>query len=63
KAAIRRYGACWNMVAELVDDANRYYLGIELRRWQERCQQAGREVHEDERSEFEGEWGRYMGRD
>ncbi len=63
KMALQKYGACWHAVADLVDDANRHYLGLELRRWQESCRQAGREVREDERSEFEGEWGRYLGRD
>src|SRR5659263_557299 len=32
KAAIRKHGPCWNAVADLVEDANRYYLGVELRR-------------------------------
>lgn len=63
KAALKRYGACWNMVADLVDDANRYYLGVELRKWQELGRQAEKKRQEEEPSEFEGEWGRYMGRD
>jgi hypothetical protein len=40
KAAIRRYGACWKMVADLIEDANRYYSGVELRRYQELGRQA-----------------------
>jgi hypothetical protein len=35
KATIERDGACWKMVANLVEDANRYYLEIELRQVQE----------------------------
>ena len=45
KAAIRRYGACWKMVAELVEDANRYYSGVELRRYQELGRKLRRNVN------------------
>ncbi|MGZ4918461.1 MAG: hypothetical protein ACXV5E_08675 [Halobacteriota archaeon] len=67
KAALQRYGRCWNTVADLIDDANRYYLGVELRKWQELGREAEKESKkgskEEEPSEFEKEWGRYMGRD
>ncbi len=63
KVALRKYGSCWQAVADLVDNANRHYLGLELQRWQESCRQAGQAIHKDEQSEFDGEWGRYMGRD
>jgi hypothetical protein len=64
KAEIRKHGPCWNAVADLVEDANRYYLGVELRRHQELGRQAERE-HQEEQAppEFEIEWGRYMSRD
>jgi hypothetical protein len=45
KAAIGRYGACWKMIADLVEDANRYYLGVELRRYQELGRQLRRNVN------------------
>jgi hypothetical protein len=64
KAAIRKYGTCWSAVADLVEDANRYYLGVELRRHQELGRQAERERQEGQPpSEFEIEWDRYMSRD
>jgi hypothetical protein len=63
-SAIKKHGACWNAVADLVDDANRYYLGVELRRHQELGRQAEREHQEEqEPREFEIEWDRYMSRD
>jgi len=64
KAAIRKHGPCWNAVADLVEDANRYYLGVELRRQQELGRQAERE-HQEEQAppEFEIVWDRYMSRD
>jgi hypothetical protein len=64
KAAIRRYGACWNAVVELVEDANRHCLEVELRRYQELGRKVERE-HPEERApnEFEIEWDRYMSRD
>jgi hypothetical protein len=63
-SAIEKYGTCWRAVVDLVDDANRYYLGLELRRQQE----LGRKTEREERrdvgpSEYEREWDRYMGRD
>jgi hypothetical protein len=58
KAAIRKHGPCWNAVADLVEDANRYLLrsGIEARQ-QELGRQAERE-HQEEQAppEFEIEW-------
>jgi hypothetical protein len=64
EATIRRYGACWELVADLVEDANRYYLGVELRRHQELGRQAERERKEEKAPrEFEIEWDRYMSRD
>jgi hypothetical protein len=64
KAAIGRYGACWEMVADLVEDANRYYLGEELRRYQELGRQAETQRQKEQPpSEFEIEWDRYMNRD
>ena len=63
KAACQRYGTCWNTVADLVDEANRHYLGLELRRWQELGRRAEKEPEEQEPTEFGKEWGRYMGRD
>ncbi|MGZ4864999.1 MAG: hypothetical protein ACXV5H_01675 [Halobacteriota archaeon] len=64
KTPTKKRGACWNTVADLVDDANRYYLGVELRRHQELGRQAERE-HQEEQGprEFEIEWDRYMSRD
>jgi len=63
-AAIRQYGACWNEVADLVEDANRYFLGMELRRYQERGRQAEREHREEPAPrEYAIEWDRYMSRD
>ncbi|MFZ0926627.1 MAG: hypothetical protein WB581_05430 [Halobacteriota archaeon] len=61
KVAIQRDGACWTMVASLVEDANRYYLESELRRAQDR-QKKEREEEQQPR-EFEMEWDRYMSRD
>ena len=61
KVAIQRDGACWTMVAGLVEDANRYYLESELRREQDR-QKKEREEEQQPR-EFEIEWDRYMSRD
>ncbi len=67
KEAFQRYGTCWNAVADLVNDVNRYYLGLELRRWQELGRQAEKKfkkgAEEEESREFETEWGRYMSRD
>jgi hypothetical protein len=64
EAAIRRYGACWEMVADLVEEANRYYLGEQLRRYQELGRQAERERQKEQAPrEFEIEWDRYMSRD
>ena len=64
KEAIRKHGACWNAVADLVEDANRDYLGAELKRYQERGRQAKREhLNEQAPSEFEIERDRYMSRD
>lgn len=58
KAAIRKHGPCWNAVADLVEDANRYLFrsGIEARQ-QELGRQAERE-HQEEQAppEFEIEW-------
>jgi len=67
KVALQRHGRCWNTVADLIDDANRHYLGFELRKWQELGRGAEKEskkgAKKEEPSEFEKEWGRYMGRD
>jgi hypothetical protein len=61
KAAIGRDGACWKMVSNLVEHANRYYLEIELRQELER--QVEMERQEEQLPEFEKEWDRYMSRD
>jgi hypothetical protein len=61
KMLIQRDGACWEMVARLVEEANRYYLESELRREQDR-QRKEREEEQQPR-EFEKEWDRYMSRD
>jgi len=63
KATIERDGACWKMVANLVEDANRYYLEIELRQVQELERQVEMERQEEQTPEFEKEWDRYMSRD
>ena len=63
KATIERDGACWKMVANLVEDANRYYLEIELRQVQELERQVEMERQEEQLPEFEKEWDRYMSRD
>jgi hypothetical protein len=51
------------MVAALVEDANRYYLEIELRHAQELERQVEMERQVERPKEFAEEWGRYMGRD
>jgi hypothetical protein len=61
--ALKKGGACWEMVADLVEDTNRHYLEVELRQRQERIRQAERESQEGQPSEFEIEWDRYMTRD
>lgn len=61
--ALKKGGACWEMVAALVEDANRHHLEVELRERQERIRQAEREGREGPPSEFEIEWDRYMTRD
>jgi hypothetical protein len=61
KAEIQRGGGCWKMVASLVEDANRYYLESEMRREQELDRQ--KKERQEQPSEFEIEWDRYMGRD
>jgi hypothetical protein len=63
KAAIQRGGACWKMVANLVEDANRYYLEIELRQVQELERRGEMERQAEQPPEFETEWDRYMSRD
>ena len=63
KAAIGRDGACWKMVSNLVEHANRYYLEIELRQVQELGRQVEMERQEEQLPEFEKEWDRYMSRD
>ena len=65
KAAIKRDGACWKMAADVVDDANRYYLAIELEltHAQELERQVELKHHAEKPSEFEEEWDRYMSRD
>ena len=63
KDAMKKGGACWEMVADLVEDANRHHLEVELRQRQERIRQAERERQEEQPSQFEIEWGRYMTRD
>lgn len=61
KAALQKRGACWEMVARLVEDANRYYLESELREEQDRQKKERQE--EEQPTEFEIEWDRYMSRD
>jgi hypothetical protein len=61
--ALKKGGACWDTVADLVEEANRHYLEVELRRRQERIREAEMESHKGEPSEFEIEWDRYMTRD
>ncbi len=63
KAAIERDGACWKMVSNLVEHANRHYLEIELRQMQELERQVEMERQEEQPPEFEKEWDRYMSRD
>ena len=64
KTAIEKYGACWNAVAALVENANRYYLELVVRRAQERGRRAEREhVKEQPPAAFEVEFDRYMTRD
>jgi hypothetical protein len=63
KAAIQKDGACWKMVAALVEDANRHYLEIELRQVQELERRGEMERQAEQPPEFETEWDRYMSRD
>jgi len=63
KAAIKRDGVCWKMVADLVEDANRHYLEIELRQSQELERRVEMERQEEQPPEFEKDWDRYMSRD
>jgi hypothetical protein len=64
EAAIRKYGPCWNAVADLVADANRHYLEIVLRQRQELGRQAEWEHRKEQPpAEFEIEFDRYMTRD
>ena len=63
EAAIRKGGACWTMVTDLVEDANRHCLEMELRRRQELIRQAELQREGEQPSEFEREWGRYISRD
>jgi len=50
-------------VADLVEDANRHYLEIELRQSQELERRVEMERQEEQPPEFETEWDRYMSRD
>jgi len=61
KVAIQRRGTCWEMVASLVERANRCYLESELREEQDRQKKERQE--EEQPTEFEIEWDRYMSRD
>ncbi len=61
--ALKKGGACWETVAELIEDANRHCVEVELRRRQERIREAEMESHKGEPTEFEIEWDRYMTRD
>jgi hypothetical protein len=63
KGAMKKGGSCWDTVAGLVEDANRHHLEVELRQRQERIRQAERERQEEQPSQFEIEWDRYMTRD
>ena len=63
KAAIKRDGACWKMVANLVEHANRYYLEVELRQVQELERQGEMEREAEQPREFEEGWDHYMSRD
>ena len=63
EAAIKRGGACWKMVATLIEDANRHYEEIELRQVQELERRVEMERQEEQPPEFETEWDRYMSRD
>ena len=63
KAVIQRDGACWKIVANLVEDANRHYLEIELRQAQQLERRVEMERQEEQPPEFETEWDRYMSRD
>jgi len=62
--AIKRYGSCWDLVTEIIEAANRYYIDLELARQQELGQSARRShQRQGSPSEFEKEWDRYMSRD
>ena len=63
EVAIKRDGACWKMVADVVEDANRHYQEIELRQSQELERRVEMERQEEQPPEFEKDWDRYMSRD
>lgn len=61
--AMKKGGACWETVADLVEKTNRHYLEVELRQRQDLVRLAEMERQEGRPSEFEIEWDRYMTRD